>query len=52
MKRFPLARPTRVRLASRASSTSQAVKPEREIRMGMRICTVLITISLVSLPVV
>ena len=30
----------------------QAVKPEREIRIGMPICTVLITISEVSRPVV
>ena len=46
------ARPIRVRLALRASSTPQAVKPEREIRIGMPICTVLITISEVSRPVV
>ena len=38
--------------ACRASSTPQAVKPEREIRIGMPICTVLITISEVSRPVV
>ena len=36
----------------RASSTPQAVKPERETRIGMPICTVLITISEVSRPVV
>jgi hypothetical protein len=52
MKRLPLARPMRVSPALRASSTPQAVKPEREIRIGMRICTVLITISEVSRPVV
>ena len=38
--------------ALRASSTPQAVKPERETRIGMPICTVLITISEVSRPVV
>ena len=41
-----------MRSALRASSTPQAVKPEREIRIGIRICTVLITISQVSRPVV
>src|SRR5439155_15754988 len=50
--RFPLARPIRVSPAWRARSTPQAVKPEREIRIGMPICTVLITISEVSRPVV
>ena len=34
-KRLPRARPISVRLALRASSTPQAVKPEREIRIGM-----------------
>jgi len=38
--------------ACRARSTPQAVKPEREITIGMPICTVLITISEVSRPVV
>src|SRR5215472_2488171 len=51
-KRFPFARPMRVSPACRARSTPQAVKPEREIRIGMPICTVLITISEVSRPVV
>ena len=51
-KRLPLARPIKVRFALRASSTPQAVKPEREINIGIRICTVLITISEVSRPVV
>ena len=52
MKRLPRARPISVRLAWRASSTPQAVKPEREIRIGMPMVTVLMTISLVSRPVV
>ena len=51
-KRLPRARPISVRLALRASSTPQAVKPEREIRIGMPMRTVLITISEVSRPVV
>src|SRR3546814_4367549 len=34
-----------VRPACFASATPQAVKPERDTRMGMPICTVLITIS-------
>ena len=38
--------------ALRASSTPQAVKPERETRIGMPMRTVLITISEVSRPVV
>ena len=52
IKRLPFARPISVSPASRASSTPQAVKPEREIRIGIAICTVLITISEVSRPVV
>ena len=52
MKRRPLARPISVRFAWRASSTPQAVNPEREIRIGIAICTVLITISEVNRPVV
>ena len=36
----------------RASSTPQAVKPEREASTGMPISAVLITISEVSRPVV
>ncbi len=51
-KRLPLQRPISVRFASRASSTPQAVKPDRDTRMGMPIRTVLITISEVSRPVV
>ena len=51
-KRLPLARPISVKPACRASSTPQAVKPEREIRIGIPICTVLMTISEVSRPVV
>ena len=51
-KRLP-ARPADQRQTGlRASSTPQAVKPERETRIGMPICTVLITISEVSRPVV
>src|SRR4051812_25507674 len=38
-KRLPLARPTRVRPACRASSTPQAVKPERDTRIGIPIWT-------------
>ncbi len=52
MKRLPRARPISVKLALRASSTPQAVNPEREIRIGMPMRTVLITISEVSRPVV
>jgi hypothetical protein len=48
----PPARPISVSPACRARSTPQAVKPERETRIGMPICTVLITISEVSRPVV
>ncbi len=48
----PLARPISVNPALRARSTPHAVKPEREIKIGMRIWTVLMTISLVSRPVV
>src|SRR5262245_31164601 len=44
-KRLPRARPTSVRFALRASSTPQAVKPERETRIGMPMRTVLMTIS-------
>jgi hypothetical protein len=51
-KRLPLQRPIRVSFASRASSTPQAVKPERLTRMGMPMRTVLITISEVRRPVV
>ena len=51
-KRLPFARPIKVSPALRASSTPQAVKPEREIRIGMPMRTVLITISEVSRPVV
>jgi len=51
-KRLPRARPTNVRLALRASSTPQAVKPERDTRIGMPMRTVLITISEVRRPVV
>src|SRR5215831_2084599 len=51
-KRLPLARPIKVSPACRARSTPQAVKPDREIRIGIPICTVLITISEVSRPVV
>src|SRR3712207_8632236 len=42
---------TRVSPAWRANSTPQAVKPEREISTGMRISTVLMTISEVRRPV-
>ena len=52
MKRLPLARPISVRPACRASATASLVKPDRETRIGMRICTVLITISVVRRPVV
>ena len=52
VNRLPLARPISVRSAFCASSTPQAVKPERETRIGMRICTHLITISEVRRPVV
>lgn len=52
MKRLPLARPIRVRPVRLASSTPQAVKPEREISTGIPICTVFSTISLVNRPVV
>ena len=38
--------------ALRASSTPQAVKPERDTRMGMPMRTALITISEVRRPVV
>jgi hypothetical protein len=41
-----------VRPVLRASSTPQAVKPDRDTRMGMPILTVLMTISEVSRPVV
>jgi len=51
-KRLPRARPISVRPACRASSTPQAVKPERETSTGISIITVLITISEVSRPVV
>ena len=51
-KRLPRARPIRVRPAFRASSTPQAVKPERDTSTGIRIFTVLITISEVRRPVV
>ena len=52
MQRLPLARPIRVRPVRLASSTPQAVKPEREISTGIPICTVFSTISLVNRPVV
>jgi hypothetical protein len=52
MKRLPLARPTRVSPTWRARSTPQAVKPERETRIGIPIRTVLMIISEVSRPVV
>ncbi len=52
MKRLPLQRPISVRLACRARSTPQAVKPLRETRIGMPMRTVLITISEVRRPVV
>ena len=52
MKRFPRARPISVNPTCRARSTPQAVKPDRETRMGIPIRTVLITISEVSRPVV
>src|SRR5476651_1615869 len=51
-KRLPRARPISVRLALRASSTPHAVKPEREMRIGIPMRTHLITISEVSRPVV
>lgn len=50
--RLPRARPISVSPALRASSTPQAVNPERDTRMGMCIFTHLITISEVSRPVV
>jgi hypothetical protein len=52
MKRFPRVRPTSVNPTCRARSTPQAVKPERDTRIGMPMRTVLITISEVSRPVV
>ena len=52
MKRLPRVRPTRVSPTCRASSTPQAVKPDRETRIGIPMRTVLITISEVSRPVV
>ena len=52
VNRLPRARPTSVSPTSRASATPQAVNPEREIRMGMPIRTVLIVISEVNRPVV
>ena len=49
---LPFALPIKVRLVFLASSTPQDVKPERDIKIGIFIFTVLITISLVNLPVV
>src|SRR6185503_1832608 len=51
-KRLPRARPINVKPAFFANSTPQAVKPERDTSTGMRILTVLITISDVRRPVV
>jgi hypothetical protein len=52
MNRWPRARPISVSPAWRASSMPQAVKPERDTKIGMRMVTHFRIISEVRRPVV